>query len=111
MKTINERLKTVRDIFLTVTDNTYHYTKPSKSKAQSYIVWIEKYSGNSLDLDNNAEYKPIIGDVDIYTKDEYSELIDKMETALNDHFISYSLASIQYEESTGFIHYEFEWEI
>ena len=42
---------------------------------------------------------------------EYDELIDKIQDALNKNCISFNLNSVQYEDETGYIHYEWRFEI
>lgn len=103
------KLKTVRDALNAVHDNVNHYS--SDSSSNEYIVWSEDGEGNSLHLDNSKNTQIITGTIDFFTTEEYSPVIDDIQNALKDADISYVLNSIQYEETTQFIHYEWRFEI
>ena len=48
------------------------------------------------------------GTIDLFTKDMTAK--GKVETAINELDLSYYLNTVQYEEDTGYIHYEWVWE-
>lgn len=109
MKSLVKKLKHIRDILITCSDKVYHYDAPKG--LQKYIVWAEDGEGNPLELDNNKLERVITGTIDLFTKNEYDELIDKIQDALNKNCISFNLNSVQYEDETGYIHYEWRFEI
>ena len=76
-----------------------------------YIVWMEDGEGDSLHLNDKKNEQVITGTIDLFTKDEYDQLIDDIQNALSEADISFILNSVQYEEETEFIHYEWRFEI
>lgn len=103
------KLKTVRDALNDVHDNVNHYS--SAARSNEYIVWSEDGEGDSLHLDNSKNTQIITGTIDFYTTEEYSPVIDRIQKSLENHGITYALNSVQYEETTQFIHYEWRFEI
>lgn len=51
------------------------------------------------------------GTIDYYTKEEGDLNVDKIQEVLSDRQVSFYLNSVQYEVETGFIHYEWGWEV
>ena len=97
-------LEAVKDALLTVTENVGHYT--AWDDADKYIVWAEDTESDQFVADN---YKPghiIEGTIDYFTRDEDDENIAKIPQALNHAGIWWRLNSVQYEDETRFIHYE-----
>lgn len=80
-------------------------------KPDKYIVWAEDGQGDSEWADGKMVNQAIQGTVDYYTKSESDANFDAIQNALNDAGISFRLNSIQYEDSTGFIHFEWLWEV
>lgn len=97
-------LESVMNALLTVTDEVYHYTAPADSKR--YIVWAEDDEVAALVADNYKPGQTIEGTIDLYTKDEDDLWIQSVPDALNAARIGWSLNSVQYEDETRFIHYE-----
>lgn len=104
---LNKLIK-MRDILLQVTDSTYHYE--ALKKTDSYIVWAESGEGDSVHIDDVKDQQVIQGTIDYFTKAEYDSNIDLIQSTLNQNKISYILNSVQYEEETKYIHYEWIWE-
>lgn len=102
-------LQTIKNLLLTVTDNVYHYY--AWEQPDKYIVWAEDSEGNSLHADNKKQVQGIQGTIDYFTKDESDSNVDKIQKAMNDSEISWRLNSIQYEERTDYIHYEWVFEV
>ena len=49
---------------------------------------------------------------DFFTKREFDPWVEAFEASLNRcQGLTWRLNSIQYEEDTGFTHYEWEWEV
>ena len=102
------QLTNIRDILLTVTPDVSHYH--AQNKPDKYIVWAEDGQKGSLYGDNQMTEQVIQGTIDYFTKQEYDPNVKKIQKALNDNEISYRLNSIQREEETGYIHYEWIFE-
>ena len=84
--------------------NVYHYWRPVKSAPM--CIWQEDGEGGSLRMDSTAREQAITGTIDYYTQTEYDGNIDKIQTALNACASNWSINSVQYEEDTKLIHYE-----
>lgn len=97
-------LRQVMDALLTVTDNVGHYE--AMDKTDRYIVWAEDAEVDSLEADNWKGGQTIEGTIDYFTKDEDDPHIEAIPNALNRARIGWSLNSVQYEDETEFIHYE-----
>lgn len=109
MMNTNLKLKKIRNILTNICDHVYHYD--ALDKTNDYVVWAENGSGESLYLDDQMQYYAISGTIDFFTKKEYNSIIDDIETALTENKISFILNSVQYEEETKLIHYEWRFEI
>ena len=102
------KVKIIRDALTAIeTDaGVYHYRKPTASKSGRYIVWAED-SGNAFTANNRNGERAISGTIDLYSQTEYDALIDQIETALDTGaHISWSLNSVDYDDETNLIHYE-----
>lgn len=97
-------LETVKDALLTVTDNVGHYTAWDDS--DRYIVWAEEQEVDSLEADNFKAGQTVEGSIDYFTKTEDDPNIVAIPNALNAARIGWELNSVQYEDETRFIHYE-----
>ena len=82
---MNSKIKIIRDTLLKVSDNVGHYE--AKEKNDQYIVWAEDSEGSSVEGDN------------------------RKQEALIDAEISFYLNSVQYEDETKYIHYEWVWDV
>ncbi len=102
-------LQAIKNLLLTVTDNVYHYH--AWEQPDKYIVWAEDSEGNSLHADNQKQVQVIQGTIDYFTKDEGDINVELIQKAMNDNEISCRLNSIQYEEGTDYIHYEWVFEV
>lgn len=106
---INTRIDRVRTALLTVSDNVGHYEAFKKNDA--YIVWAEDMEGSRVSGNNYKIEQSIQGTVDYYTKTESDTAVDNIQSALTDARIAFYLKSVQYEDETGYIHYEWVWEV
>lgn len=102
-------LKRVRDALLTVSKNVWHY-RALKSRPP-YIVWTEDSEGNSLCADGGKVASSIQGTIDLYTKKEFDPIVNAIQCALTAAHIPWRLNSVQYEDETSLIHYEWVWEV
>lgn len=99
----------IKEALLTVTPHVYHNF--AQKKADKYIVWAEDGQGDSLHGDNGMVEQVIQGTIDYYTKDEKDPNVKRIQDALTAHEIAFRLNSIQFEEETGYAHYEWVWEV
>lgn len=103
--TLQNRLKAVGTALTQIPQaKVYHYTKPSNAKVP-YIVWMEE-GGDTFRADNRNGEVSATGTIDIYSKDEFDDLFYAPPTAL-DGIATVELNSVQYEEDTKLIHYEY----
>jgi hypothetical protein len=104
------RLVDVRDVFLSILpEATFHYE--AWAKPDKYIVWAEDGQGNTIFADDKLDERAIEGTADYYTKSEYDPVVRQIETAMDDSEMSWELSSVQHEEETGYIHYEWIWQV
>lgn len=103
------KIFTVRDALLMISDNVSHYE--SFNKADKYIVWAEDTENNSVGGDNKKQMQTIQGTIDYYTKEDGDETVDKIQEALEKGKIPFYLNSVQYENETGYIHFEWVWSV
>lgn len=104
-----QKINKVRDALLTVSSNVGHYEALNKN--DKYIVWAEDGEGDSLQSDNKKREQVIQGTVDYFTKTEDDTNAEAIQKALVAADIPFELNSVQYEEETGYIHYEWVWEV
>ena len=103
-----ERMKVVRDALLSIKGlKVWHYLAPAKH-GDEYVVWQDEDS-RDLKADGLHVEDSLEGTIDLFTKTEYSARIAEIEQALATARIGYELNSTQYEDDTGFIHYEWTW--
>ena len=74
-----------------------------------YGVWGD-YGANDLNADDIHAEKAVTGYVDYFTRDASGTPKTTIESALDNGQIAWYLNSIQYEEDTGYIHYEWVYE-
>lgn len=90
-------------------DIVHHYYRPDGA-AQS-VTWQESGEDNSLHTGNKKTEQAIRGTVDYYTKTEFDSNADVIQTTLESLGAAWMLDSVQYEEDTKLIHYEWSWVI
>lgn len=74
-----------------------------------YCIWQED-SDEGMEADNKKAEQGIAGTVDLYTLTEYDGNIELIQAKLDSiENLSYRINSIQYEEDTNLIHYEWRW--
>ena len=98
------QLTDVKTALLTVTSNLRHYD--ATGLIAPFIVWSEDASGDMVHADGKMKEQAIQGTIDLYTRTEYDSKFSQIQTALNNAGIGFYLDSIQYEEDTKLIHYQ-----
>ena len=81
----------------------------SKAPDSDYGVWAEDGS-NDLEADDRHSEHVTQGTLDYFTRDDSGTPKTTIEAAL-DGKCAYYLNSIQFESDSGFIHYEWVWEM
>jgi hypothetical protein len=103
------RLSELRDILLSVTPNTFHYS--ANEQKGNYIVWAEEGQGEVEYADDKILSQGIVGTILYFTKTEFDPTFDAIQNALNSNYISWSLESIEYDEKIEYIIYVWKFEI
>ena len=93
-----------------VSSSVYHY-KAHKENESKYIVWAEDGQSRSGYGDNRLTTQVLTGTVDYFTKAENDPNFANIQQALNGLDLAWKLNSIQYEDDTNYIHYEWVWEV
>ncbi len=99
----------IKAALLTVTPNVYHFD--ATGAEGNYIVWAEDGQADASYGDDHVIDQVLEGTVDYFTKTEYDPVFGQIQSALNNLDLVWRLNSIQYEEDTGYIHYEWVWEM
>ena len=104
-----QNLDALKNALLTVGPPVSHYA--AAKQPDKYIVWAEDGQTDAVWSSNKRKLGVVTGTVDYFTKTEYDPDVAKIETALSSIRISWRLNSIQRETDTGYIHYEWAWEM
>lgn len=115
MMSLNSLLMKVRDELNSIEIETeegtvkgqfYHYRRPANVKAE-YGIWSETGEVDSFNANNRKAEQQVTGYLDYYTLIEYNPMIDMIQDTLEElHSGGWSLNSVQYEDQTNLIHYE-----
>lgn len=109
MTSIQSRLEPIADMLAEINENCFHYWRSAPKGTKQYIVWAEDEEAQDLNADNAKIKQGIHGTIDYFTKTEFDSAVDDIQDGLNDlENVSWRLNSVQYEEETGFIHHEWE---
>ena len=103
------KIRVISDLMRKVTERVYHYH--AMNEDVQYIVWVEQSESGANEGDNRKLNQTIQGTIDYFTKMDMDENVDKIQSLLNGAGISFYLNSVQFEEETGYIHYEWIWEV
>lgn len=88
--------------------NSYHYWRANLQPP--FLVWAEDGEGSALHTDDEKSEQSIHGTIDYFTKTEFDTTVDTIQNTLNG-LTAWRLNSVQYEEDTNTIHYEWEFEV
>lgn len=86
-----------------------HYT--ALKKPDQYVVWAEDSQTGGLWADGVMDDSSVQGTVHYFTRTENDPNTVVITNALTGAGIPYRLNSIQYEEETEYIHYEWVFEV
>lgn len=77
-------------------------------KSERYFVWQEDGAQDFIANGRHGE-KGVTGSTDLFTKREFDPWKDQIEESFDNCGIAWRLNSVQFEEDTGFWHYEWIW--
>ncbi len=86
----------------------YHYRR--SKMAFPCIVWAEE-GANALHADGGTAEQSPRGTLDYFTQAEFDPMVDAIQDKLQELGCAWELNSVQREEDTGIIHYEWIWEV
>lgn len=102
--------KQIKDILLTLGKPVYHFRAPQNTAAP-YFVYGEDSQDASFYADGVLCTQALQGTIDYYTQDGEDPAVDEIQNSLNAAGISFWLNSVQYEDETNLVHYEWVWEV
>ena len=89
--------------------DTYHYWRPMMKPP--FVVWAETGEAEDFHTDNTKAEVLLKITVDVYTQEEFDELLDKVFDFLKDSGIPFSLSDVDYEDVGNIIHYSYDCEL
>ena len=90
-----------------VTDAVSH---GGRMQSDRYFVWQEE-GRNDLIADGIHAEKTVTGSTDLFSRRELDPWAEQFEQALDRAGIAWSQNSVQYEQETGYWHWEWVWEV
>ncbi len=108
--TYDERIK---QALLAVSPDVWHFKAmpEPESRERPYIVWAEYGAGDTVFGSGRKRAGSVAGTVDLFTRNRDGEPLVKAVQEALDGVCAWRLLSVQYEEDTGLLHYEWGWEI
>lgn len=106
--TLQAKLRTLYEPFCEMECDVLHFTRQSSFP---YVVWSEDGEDGSFNAGNRKAEQTITGTVDLFTKTEFDPLADEVQSILDEEGVAWSLASVQYEDETNLIHYQWRWSV
>lgn len=100
-------LNEIKAALLQEVDRLWHYTAPANAEVP-YAVWAEDIR---TDFEADGKHAEVAwqGTVDYFTRIENDETVAEIEAALTSIDCAWYMNSIQYEQETGVVHYEWVW--
>jgi hypothetical protein len=99
----------LKNALLSVGVPVYRYS--AQGADAPYIVWAEDGETDALSADDRKVLQAVGGTIDLFTFIEDDPVFMGVQTALNNAEISWNLNSVQYEDDTGLIHFEWTWQV
>ena len=81
-----------------------------RMQSDRYFVWQED-GANDLAADDGHAERAVTGTTDLFTKQEFDPWGEALEASFDAAGVAWYVNSVQYEEDTGFWHYEWVWEV
>ena len=107
---LQTKLKTVKDALTGISGLPVGHYEYAGDEIP-YCVWAEDTESSSVEGDNQKVEQGIQGSIDLFTKQEFDPFVDLIQSALNTARIAFYLNSVQYEDETQFIHYEWIFDV
>ena len=99
--------ETVIAVHTAVTDAVSH---GKCLNSERYFVWQEE-RGDDFEADGRHAERAMSGTTDLFSKQEFDPWKDAFEAQLNASPLIWYLNSVQFEEDTGFWHWEWVWSV
>lgn len=109
LSTLQSKLYQLGVAFSEITSHCYHYYRAVKDVP--CIIWAESGEEGSFHSENGKAEQRIVGTVHLFTKTEFDPLADSVQSTLAGLGATWSLSSVQFEEETNLIHFEWTWGI
>lgn len=90
-------------------NDTHHLRAPAGTV--KYIVWAESGQIDDEWADNTLIHQTISGTADYYTNIEYDANADKIQVALSNADIVFSLIAVEYIDEHKRTHYTWQWSV
>lgn len=81
-----------------------------RMKSDRYFVWQED-GANDLEANGVHGEKAMQGTTDLFSKTEFDPWADALGESLSSYGIAWYLNAVEFEEDTGFWHWEWVWEV
>lgn len=106
--TLTMKLESLRQGFAALGGNVYHYHRSGMEFP--CVVWAEE-GADALNADGNAAEQALRGTLDYFTPQDIDPMIDRIQKQFRAMGLGWSLESVQYEQDTGLVHWEWTWEV
>ncbi len=106
--TYQEKVKWISECHKGVIPNVWHYFRPKQTPP--YALWQED-GANIHHANNGAAEFAVTGTTDYFSKTEFDPAVDDIQAMFEKNGFAWTLNSVQYEEDTGLIHFEWAWEV
>ena len=90
-------------------DKVFHFN--ANKEPYPYIVWAEENIGIPLMANDIHSERSVMGSVRYYTQTEYDEMVDTIQSALDDAGVSNALTQISFNPETDCIEYLWDWSV
>jgi hypothetical protein len=101
-------LQEFKDLLLTVTDRVYHLE--AWQEGEEYLVWQELQPRSSKSDNRRGEVIRRV-QVDLFTREEFSQTLDKLLEVLNEHDIAFDEPVPGYDTDTKMMRYIVQCEV
>lgn len=106
MKSLQATLEALYTPFLELDCTVSHYRRTAKPP---FVVWAEDGEDEAINANNHKSEQQLTGRVDLFTLAEFDTLADDVQEILNAEDVGWTLDSVQYEEETNLIHFQWRW--
>lgn len=106
--TLQQKLKPFGEAFAGAAPHVYHYFRMQKE--YPCIVWQEN-GGEGFWADDAPADQAVSGTLDYFTQAEFDPAVDQIQNIFKELGIHWALNSVQFEENTRLIHWEWTWEV